>query len=720
MTQSLFSPVWYRAANLKPRWRLHVRVDRQVSRGEVWHVLSNAVGARSSRLDDLAYSIVGRCDGRTCLEDIWQALLDKDPDRAPTQDEVLVVISQLVADGFLECESWPDIGRLMFDEQRAASVRRSAKLNPLSMRIALGNPSRVLRRQTRLAHRLFSPMGLMLWLCLVGFALVQLVSNLDEVRRHSEVWMNTPRYWLLAWLCFAPVKLVHEWAHALAVRRWGGQVREIGIGILMFFPAPYVDASDASRFSSGRRRAVVSAAGILAELALASIGLLIGLNSEAGWLRDIAFSVALIGSVSTLMFNANPLMRMDGYFVLSDWAQLPNLAARSAQYWSNQLQSFWLGVSPARPMRIGPGERKWLQGYAPAAWLYRASVSLWLIGWAGEIHRWLAALATVATLLWLFVIPLSRLVIQARRAAQSYRQRVVAPIRLGSALTIVLALLFAMPLPDTRIAQGVVWMHEDTQVRAAIEGFVARWNHDARDTVRLGDAVVELEDPVLRAERLRIEQRRPGLHAELYSSLRSEPARSRQIQEQIASLDAELSRIDERLGQLRVQAGSNGELGIAKPEDQLGRFVKQGEILGVIRGSRAAIVRVALEQDQAARIAQDSNAVSVRLAEYPGQVLPARLVRQQPAAVQKLPSAALAEINGGSIQIDPTDKDGTRPAYPTFMLDVELPPVAPGEPAPQLGGRAWVRFEFGNAPLWSQAARAMRQTIRLRFAADTV
>ena len=168
---------------------------------------------------------------------------------------------------------------------------------------------------------------------------------------------------------------------------------------------------------------------------------------------------------------------------------------------------------------------------------------------------------------------------------------------------------------------------------------------------------------------------------------------------------------------MQIVSSAAGTLGIAKPDDWPGRFVKQGEIVGVVRNDRPAVVRVALTQDDAARISRDSRAVLVRLAEEPTQVLGSRLLRQQPAATIKLPSPSLAQINGGPIQVDPSDKEQLKPAYPTFLLDVEL---AEASARAHLGGRAWVRFEFGQAPLLTQLARSIRQTIRWRFASESV
>ncbi len=720
MSHTLFSPIWYRAAALKPTWRLHIRADRQVSRGEVWYVLSNSAGARSSRIDSAAYALVGRCDGQATLEEIWQALIKNDAEQAPTQDQVLGTLAQLVSEGFLECASLADIGQLMHNDEVGSAARRSARLNPLSMRIALADPSRVLRRQTRWAHRLFSTSGLVAWLLLMLAAGIVLLGHFGELSKHAASWLSTPRYWLLGWICFVPVKLIHEWSHALAVRRFGGQVREVGIAMLMFFPAPYVDASDANRFASPHARALVSAAGILAELGLAAIGVLVWVNSEPGWIRDTAFTVAFIGGVSTLIFNANPLMRMDGYFVLTDWAQLPNLAARSSGHWQNMLQTKLLGVPAVRPIRAAPGEHKWLLAYTPAAWIYRLIISVWLVFWIGEFNRWLAFLGTVLILIGIVIIPSLRLVTNAQRGAQSFRQRLLAPSRLLLTLSLMVIGAAIIPLPDHGIAEGVVWTHEDSQVRAPIEGFVSAQLAATDTTVKRDQLILQLEDPVLNAEREKLLQRRLGLQSELYASLRSDPARSRHVLEQLNSLDAGLARVDERIAQLGIQAGSDGELGIVAPDDLPGRFIKQGEVIGVIRRARSPIIRVALDQDGAARVSAESKAIAVRLAELPGEVLPARLTRQQPAAASKLPSAALAEVNGGAIQIDPTDKEGSRPAYPTFLFDVEL--VADSTPVTtaQLGARASVKFEFGHAPLWTQLTRALRQTIRLRFAHEQV
>ena len=100
----------------------------------------------------------------------------------------------------------------------------------------------------------------------------------------------------------------------------------------MFLPVPYVDASSSAAFQEKWRRALVGAAGIVVELVLASFALLVWLNVEAGLLRAFAYNVMLIGGVSTILFNGNPLLRFDGYYVLADLLEIPNLADRAKRF----------------------------------------------------------------------------------------------------------------------------------------------------------------------------------------------------------------------------------------------------------------------------------------------------------------------------------------------------------------------------------------------------
>jgi len=133
-------------------------------------------------------------------------------------------------------------------------------------------------------------------------------------------------------VCVYPVvKSLHELGHAFATKVWGGEVHEVGIMLLVFIPVLYVDASASAAFRQKHRRIIVGAAGILVETALAAIAIIIWIYGSPGIGRAIAFNVILIGGVSTLLFNGNPLLRFDAYFILSDLIEIPNLGSRATR-----------------------------------------------------------------------------------------------------------------------------------------------------------------------------------------------------------------------------------------------------------------------------------------------------------------------------------------------------------------------------------------------------
>ena len=716
MDRPLHSSQWHRVASLRPRWRAHARSDPQAVRGETWHVASGDGRASVLRLDASAWSIAGRCDGTRTLQAIWTAAIEADPDGAPTQDETIDLIARLVEERCIECEGFADVAVLRADDDARLRRERVARLNPLAPRIALGDPTRLVRPLAPLGRLLFGRAGALAWIGLVlAAAAVALVEG-DAIARHAGRWLDAPRYLLLAWAVWIPMKALHEAAHALAVARWGGEVREAGIGLMIGFPVPYVDASAAHRFPRARERALVSAAGILAETALAAAGLLLWAATEPGWINDAAFSLAVAGLVSTVFFNGNPLLRMDGYFVLCDLLGLPNLASRSGRWW----QATWqraLGWSDAQRPRVVRGERGWLLAYAPVSWAWRVSLMLGLTLWAGSVHRGLGLAVGLASVGWLGVAPLVALLRGPARGGAPLRVRWRFALRAAAAATACAMAVAFIPLPDRVIAPALVQLPDDAVLRAGVDGFVVS---EAREReVAAGDVVLRLDDPALRLERERLLQSLPGLRTELFAHLRTDPAKSRQAEEAIAGLEAALADADARLAQFAVAAPIAGRVAYERARDLPGRFVREGDALGVVLDRRQPLLREALDQDGAARVRAGVERVDVRLAEAPGIVLRGRLLREAPAAAATLPGAALGDRFGGPVAVDPADRDGLRPAYPTYVVDVALAEEADAIGAPpRPGGRAWVRFDHGSASLAAQAGRWLRQTVRGRFAPD--
>lgn len=267
---ALFSARWYRVAGLKPRLSAQLQLRRQRLRGENWYVLADPLRGRSVRLNAAAYAIAGRLDGRRSVQQLWDRSLQHAPDAA-TQDEVIDLLAQLREAALVQFDRAADFDLLLPHLDQVARPRGGNSL--LAWRLPLGNPSALLRHLQPLERVLFSRMALLVWAAALVLLLVLLLQHAPSLWAHGRLWLDTPRFALLAVLLYVPIKLLHELAHGLAVLRWGGQVRQAGVTLMLLLPVPFVDASAASAFVARRHRIAVSAAGIMAELALAALAL---------------------------------------------------------------------------------------------------------------------------------------------------------------------------------------------------------------------------------------------------------------------------------------------------------------------------------------------------------------------------------------------------------------------------------------------------------------
>lgn len=688
-----------------------LRVRRQGLRGERWVLLSAPAGGRSVRLNRTAYALAGRFDGRRTVQQLWDWQLSQAGD-PPTQDEVIELIAQLHEASLVQLDQTADFELLLPHIEQV--VKPGGRGSLLAWRVPMANPSRLLDRLQPLARALFSPLGGLMFALALLLLLALAAQHGPQLWAHGELWLATPRFALIAALLYAPIKLLHELAHGLAVRRWGGQVHEAGVTLMMGMPVPYVDASAATAFVRRRDRVIVSAAGLMAELSLAALALPLWLWLDEGLLRDMAFVTVVIAGVSTLLFNANPLQRLDGYYIATDLLELPNLAPRSRTWWLEGLQRRLLRLRDFEPMALARGEAGWLAAYAPLSWLYSLGIGALAVVWLGQMSLVLGVLSG-ALLGWQMLIqPIVRLASQLRRAAQaralaSRRWRVAMLGGVGA-----LAALLLLPLPQHVLVQGVVWPADKAQLRADEDGFVLALHAADGATVEAGALVLELANPGLSAQLERQTARVEALETELFNAMPNTGIGKGNAEAELAAAQAELARLAERAAALEVHAATAGRIALPNAADLPGQFVRRGQLLGQIIGSEAPMARLALPEANANELQQARPQVSVRLASARSEAQAGTLVRDSQGATLQLPSAALSARHGGSIQTDPKDDKDLQPLQPVVLLDIRLD--AQGERnANRIGERAWVRFDTGAAPLLLQAARAMQRLVLTRF-----
>jgi putative peptide zinc metalloprotease protein len=713
MSAPLFSSSWYRVAELRPRLRRHARINRHLYRGEAWYVLEDVASQRVHRFSPATHAVLRLMDGERSVQEIWELATETLGDEAPTQDEVIQLLGQLHGADVLQCDVPPDTAELLRrHEQYERRQWQSRLMSPLAIRIPLLDPDRFLRRMAPHLRPLMGPLGAALWLALVLPAGVLAVLHADAL---TENWVDrvlSVQNLVLIWLVFPLIKALHELGHGLLARYFGAEVHDMGVMLLIFTPVPYVDASSASAFPDKRARALVAAGGMVVELLVGALAFYVWLLVEPGVVRSVAYNAMLVASVTTLTFNANPLLRFDGYYILSDWLEIPNLRQRASEYVAWLVQHHALGARDAEPPEADPGERLWLLGFAVASFVYRVIVVAFILLFVFELSFLLGVVLAATSLVTWVVRPVWR---AGRFLATSPTLRAVRPrafaVAGGAALAAALVVL-ALPLPWRTQAEGVVWIPDEALVRAGTGGFVERVHATPGARVRVGDPLVDCRDPELQAQAQVLAARLRGLEVQRREARLRDLPRAQMLADEIEALGRRLQRVQERLDALVIRSGATGTFVADGIQDWPGRFVEQGELLAHVVEVDTLRVRAVVPQEDIELVRERLRRVELRRAERLDQVLEGRVTRLVPAASPALPSPALGSAGGGAVAVDPRDESGTSAVAPFFQVEIELP--AP-EQGPAVGGRVHVRFDHGWEPLASRWARALRQLLLSRL-----
>jgi putative peptide zinc metalloprotease protein len=713
VSDSLFSPSWYRVAALRPRLRAHVRIQRQSFRDQVWFLLQDVAAERAHRFSPAAHHFIGLMDGQRTVQEIWDAASQQLGDGAPTQEEVIRLLGQLHAADALLCDVPPDSMEVFRRHQRHEQMLWKRRLwSPMALRFPLLDPDRFLTRTLPWVGMLLGRFGLIVWLAVVATGAVLAAAHWTDLTEDITDRILDPANLVLLWFVYPVVKALHELAHAYVTRKWGGEVHEIGIMLLVLSPVPYVDASSAWGFKDKHKRMAVGAAGIAMELFLGALALFVWLAVEPGAVRAIAYNVMLISGVSTLLFNGNPLLRFDGYYVLADAIEMPNLGSRSNQYLGYLFQRYVFGVKDAESPAHTAGERRWLAIYGIASFVYRIVISFVIIMFiAGKffIIGILLAIWAIATQVVMPVVKVAGYVTTNSSLRRQRKRAILVSVAIAAGAAI---LLFVLPVPSWTRTEGVIWVPEESQVRAGSDGFIVRLLAPVDSEVKRGQPLIQAEEPFLATRVEVFSAQLEELSAKYDSLMPFDRVQSAMVREQMVAAEANLRRAREREAALVYLSPASGRFVVPNAADLPGRFVTKGQLVGYVVEPKELMARVALLQEDIAMVRQKTRSVEVMLAGWGSDPVAAQVRREVPGASPKLPTAALGSSGGGPIAVDPRDKQGVTTLRQVFQLELTLPVSLRSD---YLGARVYVRFNHGFEPAGFQMYRAFRRLLLRQF-----
>ncbi len=709
MNNNLFSPLWYKVAKLQPALHSHIIIHRHSYRGLIWYLLENKINGRSHRFNPTAYQFIGLLDGKRSVEEIYSQLSEQINDYAPGQEEILQLLAQLHSADLIQSNEKLSNTEEMFEKQ--VQYKRSKLLqrfsNPLAQKIPLWDPDSFLNKYFNKVKWLFTGRVAIIWSVLISFTVMQAALNWSQINQHFTVNTLSPYNLLFLLLLYPPIKFLHELGHAFSAKLEGGEVHEMGINFLMFMPVPYVNVSTTTHFRSKYKRILVSAAGIIVESFLAALGLLLFLAVEPGIIQNIGFNIFIIGGISSIFFNGNPLLKFDGYYMLSDALSIPNLYQRSYKYWHYFFQRYLFGLKHVNSPSYAPGETPWFIMYSLSSLLYRLFILWFICIYVTDTFFFLGVLLAIWLISVQIIHPLYKAVSFLISSPSLVNQRSRGIIISSCLLVLFVSTIGFVPLPSYTMAEGVVWLPEEALLKAENDGFAGPPQISNNQLVTSGTPIIYLNDPFLES-RVKIAQANVQELEIQYRAKRQEHniVEIEKAREALRVAKSELNYARNKINTMSVIAKKNGKILFPNIDDTLGRYVRHGELLGYILDDEPPKIRMVIRQDNIGQLREKIVGIKLRLASNAGKEYAAYIVNQTPEATNRLPSAALSTRGGGKIASTLNSEDMLATQEKLFIFDLEFNPQQDAVP---LGTRAFVRIDHGSEALATQWYRRISQ-----------
>ncbi|NND98783.1 MAG: HlyD family efflux transporter periplasmic adaptor subunit [Pirellulaceae bacterium] len=661
--------------------RDNLRFSAQRGRHGKTYLIEDEATGDFYRVGEGEYTFLSLLDGNTTLASALATTCSVVGSRAFNDQDAAQLCKWLVDTGLAVTKASTSSQRLNQRREKASTAKLVQGMNPISIRIPLFNPDRFVASTVKYLSWLFTPHAAVIWVAVCLFALISLAAGYDPDRQSGvEVFSRDNVFWLGAsWLV---LKLIHEFAHALACRRFGGRIRSCGVLFLLLIPLPFVDVTSAWRFGNKYHRILVSAAGMLAELFLAAIAAVVWLHADAGLISQIAANVMFAASVNTLIFNINPLMKFDGYHMLADYLELPNLAKYGNQHVMGVCRKYLLGLNASPlPWAGTRGTIVKAYGFGSLAWKILICVSL-VLGAANLLPGVGFLIAMLATILWL-AVPVGKFckyLIFGSEFEQPNRARFATVF--ASAIMAAAILGTFVPSPTVITAPIVIEYEPLTVLRSETTGFVDRIHVEPDQIVQAGDVLITLRNPELEVQRVETTNLLQEARLAAAAQHKQQNIGAWQIeQENIQALQKQLAETERNVKQLTIRATQAGQVLFDDYDSLIGTYIMPGsELLSIGDPSNKKAIALVSQDDARHLDTAAGETVELRVWGYSGN-LTGKVREVTPRVRNDLPHFAFAGMYGGPLTVvnraqyedaDPEDTSQLVLLKPRFAMHIDL------------------------------------------------
>jgi len=712
-----------------PTWRpglLHVKarpdlhVSRQQYEGQTYFVIKNPASRKYFRLRPEGYFVLQQLDGAKTVEEICEAYSDRFPTQHVEPNDLNTFIEELRLARFLHVTTPLGIDGL-YEDYRKRHIKKTKEVVTqfLFLRIPIIDPDRLLERMQPYVRWAFSTWFRVFSVLLMATALSLVVFNFEvfaaRLGHYTELF--TWRNLIYFWMALGVAKVLHEFGHGLTCKYYGGEVHEMGVLFLIFTPCLYCNVSDAWMIRQKRQKIAITLAGIYVEIFLASLATLLWWTSEPGFLNSLCLALMLVCSISTIMFNGNPLLRYDGYYALADWLEIPNLRTKANQAIWNTIGKLCAGVETPRPYM--PQRRLWLFGvYAVASYVYRwvvmisivyflytflkphklAVISI-MLGLAGTVLMFFMPLYKGVTMLWK----------RRGRLEPNYKRLAVTSVVLAG----LVALVFWVPFPF-RVGSSLMLRPEDSRlVYVEAPGRLTELLVADGQPVKEGDPLALLQNEAEQIKLTDLQQRARELTAlENQYIATGNPAGQNRVRAAQAYTTQAIIKQQETIGKLTLKAPRDGVVLLdSQAEQRIGSHLPHGTPVCTVADPKRLQAMLVINQDDVLEVREGAT-VRMQIYSEPGKTVRGTVRTTSHGRLESLPSS-LTQAAAGDVaaRIDPKTGEA-RPVQPSYVVLVDF-----DEHPLRLwpGVRGYAKIDCGTRTLAGRAWRWILRTFSFKL-----
>ena len=644
-----------------------LEVSRHVFRGEPCYVVHDPISFQSHRFCHADYRILVSLSPDRSLGSIFESLVASGVLAQEREAEFYEFILLLHRTGFLNLPI--SDGRLLYRRHKAnqALGRKRFWLSFVYLDIPVWNPNAFLDRTIRYCRFLFTWPAFFVWL---GLMLVAAYTGCVRHRELSEPLTSllAAQNLLIMWFTLSGLKLIHELGHAYACKNYSLHVPTLGVYLVAGVPCAYVDASASWSLASSRQRIVICLGGMYFESVVAAISMCVWAVTSPGLLNAIAYNTIFLAGVATVVFNINPLMKYDGYFILGDLVQIPNLGQRAREHVEELAKRFILGL-PGDPRPATRAEKAIFLTYGLAAPVYRTCV---LVAITAVLASRFYTVGLILGSLYLCYVVLSRLRDMAKYLWQSPE---TAPIR-GRAIAVGIfvlilapALLAMLPIRTSVQLAGMAFAGTETKVRAASPGFVTAVMVQAGQTAGSGECLVNLANDNIADHLAEANARLHAAEVRRDAYRFNQPLKAVEEAARVAAYQLTVQERQRQLDTLTARAEQPGRVCACLQQSDIGRFIPTGGELATIVSGPPEIHLLLDAEELASTRPSIGQTVQCRLLSRPDEVLTAVVARISPAGNRSIALKGLTHLAGGEIAVQPETGEAKQPY---FMVTLSL------------------------------------------------